>query len=333
MIIGKKSVVGPCSLAEINNERIKDLFSDRSLLHANSIPEFSIYIDEPAWNTFLKRANNEYTIHNNEASGIILGHYFSDRFGKFIVGIHFEAGYGQGTSSVFCEISIQDQIRILQKAKDHNLLQLIWIHSHPTFGAFFSTVDYRTLKSMYYAPHQAGIVVDNVNQEYLGFKVRNNNAYDFKEIFLVSLNDPTLSITRPFGKNPDKIFYARKKNSSNLNKTKVPPVSLKDKRNEKIKGEEILSLLSQAIDDLKLVLNGRDKKNDSLDQNMQSWEMKIKEIEHLLNEKYGEKSYKSVAPCFARLNEMRVMINEGAFPESQASLLDKMKELLNNLPG
>ncbi len=333
MIIGKRSVVEPCSLAEINNEGIKDLFSDRSLLHANSIPEFSIYIDEPAWNKFVQRANNEYTIHNNEASGIILGHYCSDRFGRFIVGTHFEAGYGQGTSSVFCEISIQDQLRILQKAKDQNLLQLIWIHSHPTFGAFYSTVDYRTLKSMYYAPHQAGIVVDNVNQEYLGFKVRNNSVRDFKEIFLVSLNDPTLSVTRPFGKNPDKIFYARNIDSSNLNKKKVTPVSLKDMRNEKIKREEILILLSQAIDDLKSVLKGRDKTNESLDQNMQSWEMKIKEIEHLLNDKYGEKPYNSVSPCFARLNEIRVMLNEGAFSESQASLLDKMKELLNNLPG
>jgi len=332
MIIGKKSVVEPCLLAGINNERVKAHFSDRSLLHANYIPEFSVYIDEPAWNKFLQRANNEYTIHNHEASGIILGHYFSDRFGKFIVGTHFEAGYGQGTSSVFCEISIQDQLRILQKAKDHNLLQLIWIHSHPAFGAFYSSVDYRTLKSMYYAPHQAGIVVDNVNAEYLGFKVSNNNAYEVKEIFLVSLDEPRGTVTRPFGKNPEKKFYARKNDSLNRNKNKDTPLILRNTGKEKMKGAEMLIVLSKAIDDLKYILNGHDIKNSNQNKNIQNWEVKIKEIELLLSEKHGDKPYNTIAPCFARLDEIRALLNAGGSPESQAFLLDKMKELINNLP-
>jgi proteasome lid subunit RPN8/RPN11 len=334
MIIGKKSFVTPSQPDLSGDERIERIFRDRKLLHEHSIPSFAVYIDESAWNAFLQKANDEYTKRGNEASGIILGKYLKDNFGEYVVGTHYEAGNGSGTSAVFCEISIQDQLRIIQSAKEKTLLQVIWIHSHPTFGAFYSTVDYRTLKSMYYAPHQAGIVVDNVKGEYLGFKVRNGNANEFKEIFLFRLDDAESLASQPFGKDPVKVFYAKNNSSFSSNRKVNDPVSLKSagKGKKQVHSAEVLSLITKAADDLKLILSGPDETNDRTNQYVHDWEIKIKEIEGMLYEQYGEKPYKDVVPCVNILNEMSVLINEKYSSASHAKLRDKLNELLKSLP-
>ena len=331
MIIGKKSFVIPTGLNLSSDERMKRIFNDRKILHRNAVPSFVIYIDESVWTAFLQKANEEYASHRNEASGIILGNYFKDEAGEYVVGTHFEAGNGSGTSSVFCEISIQDQLRILKTAKDKHLLQIIWIHSHPSFGAFYSTVDYRTLKSMYYAPHQAGIVVDNVKDEYLGFKVRNSNAYEFKDIYLIKLMDGMPQVTRPFGKKPVKIFFAKKRESITLKKKLNETVSLKGKCGKINEEADILSLLLNAIDDLKVILLSNHETKDKMNQFRLNWEASIKGIEELVNKQYGEKPYKDVAPVFNLLNEMRNLLDKSNSPESQASLLDKVNEILTVL--
>ncbi len=333
MIIGKKSFIAPTGLDLSGDERIKRIFRDRKLLHEHTVPPFAIYIDESTWNKFLQKANEEYALRNNEASGIILGNYLKDDFGEYIVGTHFEAGNGSGTSSVFCEISVHDQVRIIQSAKEKKLLQVIWIHSHPSFGAFYSTVDYRTLKSMYYAPHQAGIVVDNVKGESLGFKVRYNKAFEFKDIYLVKLDDDASLISRPFGKNPAKIFYANNRSYFTLNKKVNDPVSLKSIGKEIKRGdsEDVLDRISKAVDEIKFILSNSGDKNDQMCPSRQNWEANIKEIESLLNERYGEKPYKDVAPWFKIISEMRYFLNDGYSPASQPKHQDKLNELLNGL--
>jgi proteasome lid subunit RPN8/RPN11 len=333
MIIGKKSFVIPTGIELSGDERIKRIFHDRKLLHEQSVPSFAVYIEESTWNAFLQKANEEYALRNNEASGIILGSYFKDDAGEYVVGTHFEAGNGSGTSSVFCEISIQDQVRIIQSAKEKKLLQVIWIHSHPSFGAFYSNVDYRTLKSMYYAPHQAGIVVDNVKGEYLGFKVRNNNAYEFKNIYLFKIDDDSQFSSRPFGKDPIKVFYAKDNSSITLNKKVKDPVSLKSggKRIKQVKDTEVLAMIKKAMDDLKLLLADSQDKNDKLIQHRQNWEITIKQIEALLEEQYGGKPYRDVAPYFNMLNELRDLLNEKYSSANRARLQDKLNELLTDL--
>ena len=334
MIIGKKILVTPAVIENMENESIQAVFRDRSVLHGSKVPAFSVYIYEQIWNKFLQKASDEYSLHNNEASGIILGQYFIDKFGEYVVGTHFEAGNGSGTSSVFCEISVMDQLRILQTAKDHNLLQIIWIHSHPAFGAFYSIVDYRTLKSMYYAPHQAGIVVDNIKGEYLGFKVRSGNANEFKEIFLVNLEGEATRISRPFGKDPAKVFYARHNTTNAYETRKNYSGGLRPKGRLINQGIDtgMIIRIEKLVDDLKLLISSHHDKNDKLEQYHQNWEIKIKEFEELLNDHFGEMPYKDVVPYFNKLNEMRLLLNQGFSPTGQASLNAKLNELLNNLP-
>ena len=334
MIIGKKILVEPVSLNLSGDAGMNAIFLNRSLLHEKKIPAFTVYICESVWNAFLQKAADEYTSKNNEASGIILGHYFKDIFGEYVVGTHFEAGNGSGTSSVFCEISVQDQIRILQVAKEKKLLQIIWIHSHPSFGAFYSSVDYRTLKSMYYAPHQAGIVVDNVKSEYLGFKVRNSNAYEYKDIFLVNLDSETNSLSFPFGKSASKIFYANSNGSHFRNKKINEPLRLKSLQRQMIqeKSTDMLPVVQKLLEELKSFITTYKESDAGAMQYRQNWEKKISEIEYQLTSRYGEKPYKDVAVYFNKLNEMRLLLNKGTSPANQAILEDKLNDLLNYLP-
>lgn len=333
MIIGKKSFISPTRIELSGDERIRRIFNDRKLLHKQLVPSFAVYIEESAWNAFLQKANEEYAVRKNEASGIFLGSYFKDDEGEYVVGTHFEAGNGPGTSSVFCEISVHDQVRIIQSAKEKNLLQLIWIHSHPSFGAFYSNVDYRTLKSMYYAPHQAGIVVDNVKEEYLGFKVRKRKANEFLDIFLFKLDDVELAINRPFGKDPAKVFYANASFLTTLNKKMNNPVSLKIQSRTKNQdmGIEILALITKAADDLKSLLSDPLKTSDKSKIHQQDWEIKIREIESLLNEQYGGKPYRDVAPYFNVLNELKDLLSEESSSTNQTRFRDKLNELLTDL--
>jgi len=330
MIIGKKKMVIPQDFVGSMDESMKRLFGDRKKLHTDSVPTFVVYIDEAVWNSFILKAKDEYTNRNHEASGIILGLYYSDQYGEFSVGTDFEAGSGSETSAAFCEISIQDQVRIARLTNEKKLLQLIWIHSHPSFGAFYSTVDYKTLKGMYYAPHQCGIVVDNVKEEYLGFKVlKNSIVHEFKDIFLVNLNDEHQKPARPYDKNPAKIFFAQNRNLSSGKGKQREPVRLTkspDTTNQK-KDELILTLIQRIQNDLKL-LNLADRKNKAdIKKLIIDWQKYIDKIDALLYELYGQKPYTEVAGLFSYLNEMRSMLKNDNSDIEQY----KFSEIVNEL--
>ena len=53
----------------------------------------------------------------------------------------------------------------------HKLTQLVWVHSHPGFGAFFSGTDDNTLRTLYRAPQYMGVVVDICKNEMVGYKM------------------------------------------------------------------------------------------------------------------------------------------------------------------
>jgi len=330
MIIGKKKMVTPQDLVLSSDERIKRIFFDRKKLHNDSVPEFVAYIDESVWNSFILKAKDEYTNRNHETSGIILGSYYTDQHGEFSVGTDFEAGTGSETSAAFCEISIQDQVRIASLTNEKKLLQLIWIHSHPSFGAFYSAVDYKTLKGMYYAPHQCGIVVDNVKEEYLGFKVSQYSiAHEFKEIFLVNLNAEYQKPARPYGKNPGKIFFAQNRILSSGKGKQKEPVKLAkcpDTTNQK-KDELILTLIQRIQNDLKLLKLDDQHNEVDIKQLIIDWQKYIDKIDRLLNELYGQKPYTEVASLFSYLSEIRsILKNEISDVEQH-----KFSEIVNEL--
>lgn len=199
MVIGERKLIMPQVINLFNEDRIKRVFADRGKLHSNSPSPFTVYIEVPAWHAFLQLADEAYNLRRDEASGIFLGYYFKDMLGEFSLCTHFEPGTGRATTSTFCEISVEDQARIASIAKETNTLQLVWVHSHPSFSAFYSPVDTLTLKTMYYAPHQAGLVVDNIAFEYEGFKVsEDNHVCQFRDIFLIDLQSPNSKIANPF---------------------------------------------------------------------------------------------------------------------------------------
>lgn len=326
--------MAPVSSETSGNKHIMAKFDDRSQLHLTKVPAFTIYINVQTWKSFLQRADDEYKERKNEASGIILGYYFKDSFGEYVVGTHFEAGSGSDTSSVFCEISVLDQLRILQIAKEKQLLQLVWIHSHPSFGAFYSTVDYRTIKSMYYAPHQAGIVVDNINEEYLGFKVMNNDAIEFKDIYLISLDNEASCISTPFGKKPAKSFFVKPRNPLADSKKVNMLISLKSigKGKNYTLDPNVLSGIENLIDELKILLSNPQISSNMVTHSCKKWDAQINQIETILNEYYGTKPYKDVAPYFKKLNELRQLINEDPPSGGLAILKEKLTVLLKLLP-
>ena len=313
-----------------SDERMKRIFSDRQKLHNDSIPAFVSYIDESVWNSFILKANDEYNNRNHEASGIILGLYYSDQYGEFSVGTDFEPGSGAKTSAAFCEISIQDQVRIARLTNEKKLLQLIWIHSHPSFGAFYSTVDYKTLKGMYYAPHQCGIVVDNIKEEYLGFKVlKNSTAHEFKDIFLVNLNDEYQKPARPYGKNPGKVFFAQNRKLSPEKGKQREPVKLfksTDTTNQK-KVKLILTLIERIQNDL-MLLKLDDQRNEvDIKQLIIDWHKYIDKIDRLLNELYGHKPYTEVAALFSYLSEIRSILKNEISDVEQHEFSEIVNEL------
>jgi proteasome lid subunit RPN8/RPN11 len=331
MIIGKKLYIQPIDASEIKDARIQAIFDNRQILHAKKVPEFAVYIDELTWYKFLQSADNEYTQRKNEASGIFLGHYFADQFGRYTVGTHFEAGNGTSTSSVLCEISVNDQLRILQTARDQKLLQLIWVHSHPTFGAFYSAVDFRTLKSMYYAPHQAGIVVDNVNCEYLGFKTKDGKVHEFNDIYLVSLDVKTPNAFRPFEKNPRKYIDVKNIRSISIKSKPICQSGTKLRSHEMSMETEIIELLSNAIDDLRKIMSDSNNGLANLPQHQINWQIKVEDIETLLNEYFGDKPCKEISPCFIRLYELRLILKKHYSFDNMILLLDKWKEFSTSM--
>ena len=67
MIIGKKILVTPAVIENMENESIQAVSCDRSFLHGSKIPAFAVYIDESVWNKFLQKASDESILHKNEA--------------------------------------------------------------------------------------------------------------------------------------------------------------------------------------------------------------------------------------------------------------------------
>lgn len=149
--------------------------------------DFTCLIEETAYNAFIAFANDVYKKTGNEACGVFVGYYLhhpDSENKKIIVATNFLEAHGRA-SRVTCEISFDDNIRFGNFCDAYNMFPVVWVHSHPGFGTFYSGTDSDTLRRVFRANHQMGIVVDILeSNSTMGFKIkdgveRNENVYIF----------------------------------------------------------------------------------------------------------------------------------------------------------
>ncbi len=206
--------------------------------------KFRCYIEQQAYDAFEAFANDAYLKSHNEATGIIMGYYLHDENDperKIIVATNFIQANGPATS-VTCTISYDDNIRYDNFCIAHNMNQLVWIHSHPGYGCFYSGTDSSMLASCFYARHQIGVVVDNLRNEVMGFKIfdgeeRNESVYCYD--MAKSLKEKELSVT-PLYIKPSSIL-------TNANIVENPATGTGVKKKIEIEKKEI----SEKADNLK----------------------------------------------------------------------------------
>lgn len=136
---------------------------------------YTCYIEKTALEKFLKHANEVYNTRGNEATGLFVGyylHHLEDSNKKIAIVTDFLPAYGNTT--ITCEISHEDAAQNAEFCNNHKVLPLVWPHTHPfNRPLFYSCVDSLTLASVYSAPHQMGVVCDNLRNAYKGFKIIN----------------------------------------------------------------------------------------------------------------------------------------------------------------
>ena len=153
-------------------EEVKRVFASDNFHVQEQGSPFTSYVKKQALDDFIDYADNIYQTKGNEATGVILGYYCASKQNpdhKMAVATTFFPATGRNTQTT-CEVSEEDCIAIMNYCQKHKMLPLVWIHSHPGFGAFYSGVDNHTLLNKYRGPHQSGIVVDNLKCVSKAFK-------------------------------------------------------------------------------------------------------------------------------------------------------------------
>jgi proteasome lid subunit RPN8/RPN11 len=201
MKIVKTKTIEAKDVSEIPDKELFDKalisFKDRTKLHSSEPPEFFAYIQDYAWNAFVRHGENVYHEVRCEAQGIFVGHYFKDQFGEFVVATAYEEGNGN-SQSAYVEMSEECLAKISGKCQNDGTLTLIWVHTHPNFGVFYSGTDYNCLKTNFYKPYQIGIVVDILRKQDKGFKTKGNDVVEYSDYAL--FNDGTDKLFSPYGK-------------------------------------------------------------------------------------------------------------------------------------
>jgi proteasome lid subunit RPN8/RPN11 len=196
MKIVKTREITPKDVLEITEPDLLD-FKDRAKLHEDSIPSFFVYIQDLAWNAFDSHSNNVYRETRCEAQGIFVGNYYKDQFGEFAVATKYEEGNGK-SQSAYVEMSEECLAKISEKCQAEGTLMLIWVHTHPGFGVFYSSTDYNCLMTNFYKPYQIGIVVDILGKKCKGFKTQGGETTEFADYAL--FNDKKNLLFPPYEK-------------------------------------------------------------------------------------------------------------------------------------
>lgn len=154
------------NLYEIFKNRIQD-----HLDRADS--KYTCYLEQKALSAFLKFADDVYKARRHEAQGVFVGYYLHDEHNpdcKFAVCTHFLQATGR-TTSVTCEMSTQDLAKYSEYCDKNHMMIIAHVHSHPGLSAFYSMPDSETLRTLFYASQNIGIVIDNLQNQYLAYKM------------------------------------------------------------------------------------------------------------------------------------------------------------------
>lgn len=194
------------STSEVNSELLQDHSShNKSIERLENIikifqheqerfdNDFQCFIERRAFNAFVAFADEAYKSRGHEATGVIFGYYFHIKDNpqrKIIVATDFIPANGP-TTAVTCTISYEDVINYNNFCEKNKMIQAVWIHSHPTYGTFYSGTDSTMLSSTFYAQHQMGVVVDNVRNQAMGFKII-NGVEKHENVVLFDLDESIL---------------------------------------------------------------------------------------------------------------------------------------------
>ena len=181
-IIKTKEIV-PLEISELDAD-LQQIFKNRRKLHESNIPLFFAYIKDNVWADFLKHGKDVYNSIKHEAQGILLGKYAKDEFGEFVVAIKYAKGDGNSTHS-YVEMSEERLSEISEICQRENLLMIVWLHTHPGFGVFYSSTDVSCLKTNFYKKYQLGIVVDILQKQEKGFKITNSDVAEFQDYKII----------------------------------------------------------------------------------------------------------------------------------------------------
>jgi predicted nucleic acid-binding Zn-ribbon protein/proteasome lid subunit RPN8/RPN11 len=277
MKIVKTKTIEAKDVSEVSD--ILPNFKNRAELHNGSIPDFFVYINDLAWNAFVRHGKNVYETLRHEAQGIFVGHYYKDQFGEFVVAIAYEEGYGS-SQSAYVEMSEECLAKISEKCQADDTLMLIWVHTHPGFGVFYSGTDYSCLKTNFYKPYQIGIVVDILGKKHKGFKTKGNDVVEYSDYAL--FNDETNLLLLPYENH--KIEIVKKSNGridELTDEIKRLKKELQSKISEVEQCEEKLQLKEKDIEHLKSDLQNKTTDISQLQDTLQG---KISEIEQIKEE-------------------------------------------------
>ena len=216
MKIVKTKEITPKDITEVP-ELLVD-FNDRVKFHDGNIPSFFVYIQDYAWNAFWSHSHNVYKEIKHEAQGIFVGNYYKDKWGEFIVATRYYEGIGGSTSS-FVEMSEECLAKISEKCQKDDSLMLIWIHTHPGFGVFYSGTDSSCLRTNFYKPYQIGLVVDILQKQIKGFKSNISEVVEFTDYKLFNSKQSLLSDPFPtikILKESDRRFFELQEENNQL---------------------------------------------------------------------------------------------------------------------
>jgi len=220
------------------------LFYDRNILHNGEVPSFYAYILDLAWNAFIHHGNNVYKEIKAEAQGIFIGQYYKDEFGEFILVSKYEEGDGIEHSG-YVEMSDECLANISIRCQQNDTLMVVWVHTHPGFNAWYSKTDCNNLLTNFYKPYQMGIVVDILNKNYKGFKVRNTNVDVFENFSLFNINNTLFSpYTIPLVKENNAIITKLKNEVNNDINEKIVEDKSNQFRQEEDKKAIVIDILA-----------------------------------------------------------------------------------------
>lgn len=265
--------------------------------------EYICLVEQKAIDAFLKFSNEVYDSTRNEATGIIAGYYLhhpEEPNKKIIVATNFLQATGSA-SSVTCEFSYDDSIRHSSYCDSHRMLPVVWVHSHPGFGVFYSSTDSSTLRNYFSCNHQVGIVVDNIQNKYLGFKIYNEKQC-VENIYVFNLEQCISS---------HKFIYTQLNEASNENSfKKKSPVSFKHLTDTSTNNKNSAIVSFQMLQKLSSQLTAIEKDNtvDTLKQCVDDLSTFIKELKQISIKKVEPTNSNYTVEDMRR--ELSIQINE-----------------------